>query len=104
MKLINADKAKKYFNDCANSYLPCEDVYEEGKVDTYSSAAEYMEECEAVDAVPVIHAYWECKDKGYDEYFECSNCKEDYYFEMCNTKLNNINYCPHCGAKMDKVI
>lgn len=46
------------------------------------------------DVAPVIHAEWEHKDEIYGVVF-CSNCG----FEL---KYNNTNYCPNCGAKMDK--
>ena len=41
------------------------------------------------DVQPVVHARWE----GY----ECSNC----HFRVAPWNLG-VNYCPHCGAKMDK--
>ncbi|MBQ0014681.1 MAG: hypothetical protein KBS82_05085 [Oscillospiraceae bacterium] len=43
---------------------------------------------------PVVHAEWEHKDGIYGVAY-CSNCD----FEL---KYNNTNYCPNCGAKMDK--
>lgn len=48
----------------------------------------------AEDVTPVIHAKWEHKDGIYGVVY-CSNCG----FEL---KYNNTNFCPDCGAKMDK--
>ena len=48
---------------------------------------------------PVIHAKWEkfCTKDGYLSYLECSNCSQ-----VSNQILLTYNYCPHCGARMDK--
>lgn len=53
-----------------------------------------------VDAQPVIHAKWVCKDKdGYPINPYCTNCLNAPYF--ANT-IYNYSFCPFCGAKMDK--
>ena len=47
-----------------------------------------------IDIQPVIHANWlsgDCKGA------HCSNCEEYTAFIY-----GNYDYCPHCGAKMDK--
>lgn len=53
------------------------------------------------DVVPVIHGSWidlsngECDDFGRPYvYVKCSECGE--------TAIKYSDYCPHCGAKMDK--
>ncbi len=53
-----------------------------------------------IDAVPVIHAEWEQINKN--EYnvipqWECSECGAE--FECFDI---DFEYCPRCGAKMDK--
>lgn len=60
-------------------------------------------EINPVDAVEEIHGHWETKldpfKKLYHEFY-CSACggwKHKLAFEH-----ENINYCPNCGAKMDK--
>lgn len=46
---------------------------------------------EAVDAAPVVHAYWIDRDgKTW-----CSGCG-------ASNKAYKPPFCPHCGAKMDK--
>lgn len=44
----------------------------------------------AVDAVPVVHGEWKWSHGG-----QCSECG----FHNSNF---GYNYCPNCGAKMDK--
>lgn len=56
----------------------------------------------AVEAAPVVHAYWRTVKDGS---LECTNCftqcphDENYYGDIiCNYETE---YCPCCGAKMD---
>ena len=49
-----------------------------------------------IDAVPVVHAYWEDKGthpNGVVCKWVCSACGK--------SSLKDSAYCPHCGAKMD---
>ena len=61
-----------------------------------------MEEIKAIpaaDVAPVRHARWiEVREKRLfgEHYFLCSNCKSR------NGLMIPFNYCPNCGAKMDK--
>ena len=48
-----------------------------------------------IDAVPVRHGKWIRKNVGDEQYDYCSECR---YIEWNATN----NYCPNCGAKMDK--
>lgn len=53
-----------------------------------------------VDAVEVVHARWE--QIGYDvamDRITCSHCKE--YWNIIDNCVEDFNYCPNCGAKMD---
>lgn len=57
-----------------------------------------------VDYAPVVHGRWICISKRYGEY-ECSVCHgvdsncSDYYGIHAVTEQE---FCPNCGAKMDK--
>ena len=68
------------------------------------SVERMIREAPTVDAVPVVHAYWD--DSGRYRFerdgslaIPCSNCgcalKEDEY------KKYIWSYCPKCGARMD---
>ena len=47
-----------------------------------------------VDAVPVVHGYWDDSFDGITPF--CSAC------HMSHRGFDRTpNYCPHCGAKMD---
>lgn len=45
---------------------------------------------------PVVHGQWLCVDTDTEQFFLCNRCKKKEYWE--------INYCPHCGAKMDEEV
>ena len=49
----------------------------------------------AADVAPVVrHGRWLCVDTDTEQFFLCNRCKKREYWES--------NYCPNCGAKMDK--
>ena len=62
-------------------------------------------EIPAADVAVVQHGRWE---KSEDNYYslnlvKCSVCHEEWCFEIDDdVKDLNYNYCPNCGAKMDK--
>lgn len=69
-----------------------------------------IEAAPAVDAEPVRHAQWVTDDLGNTL---CSNCKsripyykeydmDDDYGGEYDIEIAETNYCPNCGAKMDK--
>lgn len=55
-------------------------------------AGKAIQKMPAVDAVEVVHGRW--KGAGMGDYF-CSLCSEV-------VSGNEHNFCPNCGAKMDK--
>ena len=48
----------------------------------------------AADVVEVRHGRWLCVDTDTEQFFLCNRCKKKEYWES--------NYCPNCGALMDK--
>lgn len=60
------------------------------------SVIEVIESIPAVDAAPVVHGMWiyfNCVGNGR---YQCSEC---FHWVDAGTYRN---YCPNCGAKMDK--
>lgn len=49
----------------------------------------------AADVAPVVHGRWRwvC-ELGFNDCYICSECGK--------IAMNDSNYCPNCGAKMDK--
>ena len=92
MRTIDADKLVDMLYDNEFAVLcPLDEV--SGVVDA----------CPTVDAAPVVHGRWD--DSGRYTFpsgstaVRCTNCgcaltESEYH-------LNNWNYCPVCGAKMD---
>lgn len=66
-------------------------------------AIDIIEDAPAADVAPVVHGRWDNSGRytfpGGDTAVRCTNCgcalTESEY------RLNNWNYCPVCGAKMD---
>ena len=46
------------------------------------------------EVAEVRHGRWLCVDTDTEQFFLCNRCKKKEYWES--------NYCPNCGAKMDK--
>ncbi len=79
-RLIEADYAKY-----ALKFIPYID---------YSQTDRVIDECPTVDAVPVVHGHWDCRNpQDHWEYrkYSCSNCGACGY---------QTRYCSACGAKM----
>ena len=49
--------------------------------------------------IDIKHAYWQ-KSRYRDDTYLCSECGSSF---AVGDKLRRYNYCPYCGAKMDKV-
>lgn len=73
------------------------------KYDAWDEIIDALENIPAADVAPVVHGRWD--DSGRytfpsgDTAVRCTNCgcaltESEYH-------LNNWNYCPVCGAKMD---
>ena len=91
-RLIDADELKKRV--C--SYNPVKYTYEYGDV----ISVEDIDNAPTIDAEPVRHGKW--IDDGITSHSRCSACdKEWYWFDNC---MEDWNYCPNCGAKIDGAI
>lgn len=80
------------------------DRYDAEHVGPPGRARELIAIAPAADVTPVVHGRWICINKRYGEY-ECSVCHgvdancSDYYGIHAVTEQE---FCPNCGAKMDK--
>ena len=61
----------------------------------YEALSKAVDEAPAVDAAPVVHGRWEIGGMDGDLVgnWICSVCD--------GVSLDDSNYCPNCGAKMD---
>lgn len=70
---------------------------------------DWLHSLPTADVQEVKHGKWECVNIDYDVQYvnivtmRCPICKrwhsEIYFY---GNPVENVNYCPHCGAKMDK--
>lgn len=69
--------------------------------DILSAVITYLSDQPIVDAVPVVHAYWQrYKEDSSEINFRCSHCK-GYHFHN-GAMRKKYKHCPNCGAKMDQ--
>lgn len=81
MRLIDADALIELIKDL--------DSYRYGYVD-----AEDIQNAPTIDAVPVVHGRWTwCGEDRWNDVYTCSVCGE--------MAMDDSNFCPNCGAKMD---
>ena len=68
---------------------------------TYARVMRHIIEAKREDAVPVVHGRWIDRTKNirgfYDYRYDCSVCEHIFW----HGGIENFNYCPNCGAKMD---
>lgn len=57
-----------------------------------------IDEVPSIEAEQIIHAKW--IESGAKNHLRCSNC--DIIAFIALYPHGDCNYCPHCGAKMDK--
>ena len=68
----------------------------------FADAIEVVAEQPTADVQEVRHGKWELIDECANEGVYCSNChKKVYRAKYANQKVKS-NYCPNCGAKMDR--
>ena len=52
---------------------------------------------------PKTGEWIEKEDYNLDTYYDCSSCGESWITIDGTPWQNGMNYCPHCGAKMEKI-
>ena len=86
-----------------------------GKLEYYKEGQEYLKwvvverekelallKKQLADAQPVQHGRWITEDEYYvDDTYICSACGYEFIITDGDLESNELNYCPHCGAKMD---
>lgn len=84
-----------------SDYISREDAVDELQVkvfhnltDEYYGTMQVLNELPAADVVPVVHGTW----KHHMSFGICDKCGYEYNW----TGIDAKNFCPNCGAKMDR--
>ena len=95
MRLIDVDDLG--VGRCSRDVLPAD--YCAG----WNGLIRLLEKAPTVDAVPVVHGRWDDSGRytfpGGSTAVRCTEC--GCALTVSEFRLNNWNYCPVCGAKMD---
>ena len=74
-----------------------------GRSDGLIDASGRVKFAPTVDAVPVVHSWWEISEHNNSLIpcvgYRCHNCGSKY--ARLDTEKEEYNYCPRCGARMD---
>ena len=95
MRAIDADTLKKTLRDWIRDYWT--DAFTGD--DAGSEFADMIDHAETIEQLPIVHARWIDPKHGV---YKCSNCGHYLDFRGVNAGRGDANYCPNCGAKMDK--
>lgn len=90
MRLINADALCKYDGGCYG--CPFDGCALPDKINRLPT----------VDAVPVVHGKWRAVEAGKETLYACSVCHTVATNMPNPATFRMYEYCPHCGAKMDR--
>ena len=73
-------------------------------VDTYVVFDDDVMSIPAVDAVEVRHGHWVTEEEAIEkgDYSLRDTCSVCGHCDWDCTESENFNYCPNCGAKMDR--
>lgn len=70
--------------------------------DAYESFVDDIEEIPAADVAPVKHGEWFVVEHSNHLNVTCSVCRARYYvYKKGQYHIEQSNFCPNCGAKMD---
>lgn len=86
---IKAEITNLKLNGWKGTPRPCDELY--GFIDR-------IKEQPADDVAPVVHGRW-IEDH---DYLKCPKCGVMVEWDFTFFDIGNWNYCPNCGAKMDK--
>ena len=110
-KYIDLDKLLDGFADIKGEIATGDKKYDEGFEDCIYETEMMLNRLTPADVEEVRHGYNKTSMNPVDEFWcsECGFCCTDYtetkydengdYTYFCECEFN---YCPHCGAKMDK--
>ena len=82
---------EKYFNGVCG--------YDVSESEVINDFEKIIDSVPAADVAPVRHGYWieQCEESLYS----CSACGTEWITIEGTPKENGMDFCPHCGAKMD---
>lgn len=66
--------------------------------DSYGIVANVVNRMPTIKAEPIKHGQWV---KLYHDNYKCSECGSWWGSDYNDEIINDFNYCPNCGAKMD---
>ena len=72
--------------------------------DNINDAVESIKSLKSADVAPVVHAYWEGEETDCNiKCHKCGKAFKDYIITQDYADLSEYpNFCPNCGAKMDR--
>lgn len=95
MKLIEAEKVEK---------ITFQETMYSDPINVLTDVRDKVRALPAVDAEPVRHGKWIYSNDFYWYTASCNKCGHQRRTDIKADGWNQWNYCPNCGAKMDRLI
>lgn len=94
-RYIDAEKLEKHFEYCIAKAFNTNGVTEDFEI-----ALKATKNQPTADVSTVRHGHWieQCEESLYS----CSACGTEWITIVGTPKENDMDFCPHCGAKMDE--
>ena len=101
VRLIDVDEAIEKINClCTDSNENWIGTDNQSFVD-HADVIDILSDMPTLDAMEVVHGRWIVEVDGNFRNVKCSACGKDYACHIGMLQLQNLSYCPNCGAKMD---
>lgn len=103
MRLTDADLLKEQMESVCMGIM--------AGTEPYNAPLKTIDDAPTVDAKPVVRGEWVKMSDRYGIYWACSECGEELLrisqynpFDLLPRfkSVDRTNYCPHCGAMMNK--
>ena len=98
-RLIYADYGQESVEYLKKHLIVGDSDFLRGYLQGVEALANGLAKLPSVDAVEVVHGRWEKAE--YSGFLRCDQCKDVYINEEW-LEDGKWNYCPNCGAKMDR--
>lgn len=98
-RYIDADKLKLSLLTLQNTLKACDLI---NGVRWVQALIDALDVTPTADVAEVKHGKWDCIEDFYGDYYRCSVCNGEFILEEGSPEQNDYNYCPACGAKMDR--
>ena len=102
-KYKNVENIKQLFDEKfkkTTQLIQLDETHLDNLAEGFLEADRVISKLPTADVVEVRHSYWQCSNVRISS--RDITCKYCHRTEIISNGSEDFEYCPHCGAKMDK--